>query len=68
MGGHPVQPAGSQVSLFGNGAIKTKTIKFELEVCRVIKVELNGIRLKRLGGDTWEYKTLMTKLVSQMRL
>nr|KAJ3419811.1 MAP/microtubule affinity-regulating kinase 3 [Polyrhizophydium stewartii] len=43
-------------------------IEFELEVCRLPNLPVNGLRFKRLAGNTWEYKDVITGLISKMNL
>eukprot|EP00842_Homolaphlyctis_polyrhiza_P001324 jgi/Hompol1/2192/HPOL_002070-RA len=43
-------------------------IEFELEVCRLPNLAVNGLRFKRLAGNTFEYKDLLTGLISKMNL
>eukprot|EP00003_Mantamonas_plastica_P033174 TRINITY_DN936_c0_g2_i4.p1 TRINITY_DN936_c0_g2~~TRINITY_DN936_c0_g2_i4.p1 ORF type:complete len:697 (+),score=205.82 TRINITY_DN936_c0_g2_i4:295-2091(+) len=47
---------------------KKSKVRFELEVVKIRNLPLNGIRLKRLAGDTWAYKKLCQYLTSQMKL
>ncbi|XP_009876185.1 PREDICTED: maternal embryonic leucine zipper kinase [Apaloderma vittatum] len=44
------------------------TMEFELEVCRLCKPELVGIRRQRLKGDAWVYKRLVEDILSSCHL
>lgn len=43
-------------------------IKFEIEICKVQRLALYGLHLKRIEGDTWAYKRLCHQVTSQLRL
>ncbi|ORZ37124.1 kinase-like domain-containing protein [Catenaria anguillulae PL171] len=43
-------------------------VDLELEVCRLPRLSVNGVRLKRLGGNTWQYKALCTDIIGAMKL
>ena len=45
----------------------SKIIKFELEICRLGE-KLHGIRLKRLNGDIWTYKTICDSIISELKI
>eukprot|EP01137_Pigoraptor_chileana_P009398 Opistho-2@57573 len=47
---------------------KGQPIRFEIEICKIPKLNLYGLHLKRLGGDTWPYKRLCHRLMSNMQL
>ncbi|KAI9217114.1 kinase-like domain-containing protein [Blastocladiella britannica] len=48
--------------------ISAPEVEMEMEVCRLPRLNVNGLRLKRLGGNSWQYKTLCTDLIADMRL
>jgi MAP/microtubule affinity-regulating kinase len=43
-------------------------IEFEIEICKIPRLSLNGLRIKRLTGNAWEYKNLIGSLVTKMDL
>ena len=43
-------------------------VAFEIEICKLPRLALNGLRIKRLAGDSWEYKNLCSDMVSKMKL
>ncbi len=43
-------------------------VTMTFEVCRLDRMDLRGLRLTRVKGDTWEYKKVCNELLSQMRL
>jgi hypothetical protein len=42
-------------------------IKFEIEVCKIPKQDVFGIRMKRISGDTWQFKTIAAKITQQLQ-
>ena len=52
----------SYFSLFGNG------VQMVIEVSNVPGSELNGIKLRRVDGDTWVYKKLCNELLSVIKV
>ena len=59
------------VSYTSNGLTaicKFEGIEFEVEVCRLPNLNVNALRFKRLAGNSWEYKDLLTGLISKMVL
>ena len=43
-------------------------VAFEVEICKLPRLAMHGIRFKRLAGDSWAYKTLCSSMVAKMRL
>lgn len=41
-------------------------IAFEIEICKIPRLSVNGLRVKRLTGNSWEYKSLVTALIGKM--
>jgi len=46
----------------------TDDIRFEIEICRVPRLSIYGLKLKRIQGDAWKYKHLVAELVQQLNL
>lgn len=43
-------------------------LEFEMEVCLIPKMDMIGIRRKRMKGDTWAYKKICEELLSAAKL
>ena len=43
-------------------------VKFELEVCKLPRVKMFGVRLKRLAGDLWDFKRLSGKITAELQV
>jgi MAP/microtubule affinity-regulating kinase len=43
-------------------------IEFEIEICKIPRLSVNGLRIKRLTGNSWEYKNIISELVNKMDL
>jgi MAP/microtubule affinity-regulating kinase len=41
-------------------------IKFEVEICKLPRLQSYGIRIKRYNGDIWEFKKLSSKITQEL--
>ncbi|KAJ3177093.1 MAP/microtubule affinity-regulating kinase 3 [Gaertneriomyces sp. JEL0708] len=44
------------------------SIRFEAEVCKLPRLRMYGLRLKRVGGDLWEYKRVCQRITEGLEL
>ncbi|EGC29180.1 hypothetical protein DICPUDRAFT_51418 [Dictyostelium purpureum] len=47
---------------------ETEGVRFSIEVCRLPRLSVNGLKFKRIGGSSWRYKSICKDLLSQMKL
>eukprot|EP00033_Pygsuia_biforma_P002992 GCRY01003293.1.p1 GENE.GCRY01003293.1~~GCRY01003293.1.p1 ORF type:complete len:695 (-),score=200.40 GCRY01003293.1:1070-3154(-) len=48
--------------------VNNAKIKFELEVCRLPRLDLFGLHLRRIKGNTWEYKMMCNDILKMFKL
>jgi len=41
---------------------------FEIEVCKLPMLSMNGLRLNRISGDAWVYKKVAADIIEEMSL
>eukprot|EP00038_Savillea_parva_P026347 m.53365 g.53365 ORF g.53365 m.53365 type:complete len:591 (+) comp7450_c0_seq1:309-2081(+) len=68
--GYDVKEKGYTITVkkFAPGSKTKVDMQIKFEVCTLDKVELTGIRLSRVKGDTWAYKKETDALLDQMKL
>jgi len=43
-------------------------LEFTLEVCKIKKMDLTGVKSKRLKGDLWVYKDYCQRIIGKLKL
>lgn len=43
-------------------------VEFTLEICKIKKMELTGVKSKRLKGDLWVYKDYCQRIIGKLKL
>lgn len=44
------------------------TIQFEIYIVKVPLFALHGLQFKRVGGNTWQYRSLASRIIAEMKL
>ena len=57
-----VKPTGFKFSC------KLEDLEFEIEICKIPRLSLFGLRMARLSGDSWIYKSVMEEIISKLEL
>jgi MAP/microtubule affinity-regulating kinase len=51
-----------------DGLSSKAKLQFELEVCQIKGLAMNGVKFKRVAGDVWEYRNMCQLLMTNMKL
>ncbi|KAJ3227058.1 Serine/threonine-protein kinase par-1 [Clydaea vesicula] len=57
-----------EIHLFTTKCRFDDKVEFEIEICKLPRLSLNGLRFTRLKGDSWVYKDLMTDILKKVDL
>jgi len=52
----------------GAGEGGKSRLQFEVEVCQIKGLSMNGVKFKRVAGDVWEYRNMCQNLMALMKL
>lgn len=47
---------------------KAERVYFDLEICQIQGLNMNGVRFKRISGGVWAYRSLCQSLMQKMKL
>lgn len=47
---------------------KAERVQFDLEICQIQGLNMNGVRFKRISGGVWAYRSLCQSLMQKMKL
>lgn len=47
---------------------KAERVHFDLEICQIQGLNMNGVRFKRISGGVWAYRSLCQSLMQKMKL
>eukprot|EP00026_Physarum_polycephalum_P003632 Phypoly_transcript_03645.p1 GENE.Phypoly_transcript_03645~~Phypoly_transcript_03645.p1 ORF type:complete len:738 (+),score=143.90 Phypoly_transcript_03645:152-2365(+) len=47
---------------------KAERVHFDLEICQIHGLNMNGVRFKRISGGVWAYRSLCQSLMQKMKL
>lgn len=43
-------------------------VKFEIEICKIDKLNMKGLRFKRKKGELWNYQKIVEKFLQEVKL
>jgi len=47
---------------------KTKEVIFEVEICKLPRLSMNAVRLNRISGDAWTYRSIASQIIDELNL